>query len=135
MSEIKSHRELIAWQKSMDLGVAIYKLANGFPQSEKFGMTSQMTRSAVSVAANIAEGNARGSMKDYAHFISIARGSLMETETYVLLAIRLEYVTDEAVAPIITSIRQLDRMLSVLRERLLGNREPATRGNEATRGN
>ena len=60
MNEIKSHRELIVWQKAMDLGVAIYKLADGFPQSEKFGMTSQMTRSAVSVAANIAEGNASG---------------------------------------------------------------------------
>ena len=68
-------------------------------------------------------------MKDYAHFISITRGSLMETETYVLLAVRLEYITEDAAAPIVTSIRQLDRMLWVLRERLLGNREPTDRGN------
>src|SRR5438067_30151 len=80
MGKIASHRDLIVWQKAMDMAVQVYKITTNFPAHEKFGMTSQITRAAVSVAANIAEGNARGSAKDYANFLAIARGSLMETE-------------------------------------------------------
>ena len=84
MGTITSHRELIVWQKSMDLAVLVYQLSQKFPSNELYRVVSQMTRSAASVPANIAEGHARGSRKDYSHFLSIAKGSLMETETYLM---------------------------------------------------
>jgi four helix bundle protein len=95
MSRIESHRDLIVWQKAMDLVVEVYRLANMFPKSETYSLVSQMTRAAASVPANIAEGNARGTLKEHAYFLSISKGSLMETETYLLLAIRLNYITQE----------------------------------------
>jgi four helix bundle protein len=88
MGKVEAHRDLIVWQKAMDMVVEVYRLANRFPHSELYRLTSQITRAAVSVPANIAEGNARGTVKDYAHFLSIAKGSLMETETFLMLAIR-----------------------------------------------
>jgi four helix bundle protein len=90
-----SFRELTVWQKAMDLAVEVYRLSASFPADERFRLTAQVTRAAVSVPANIAEGNSRATKKDYAHFVSIARGSLAETETFRLLALRLRYL-DEA---------------------------------------
>ena len=74
MGTITSHRELIVWQKSMDLAVIVRRLSQKFPSSELYRIVSQMTRSAASVPANIAEGHSRGSMKDYSHFLSICKG-------------------------------------------------------------
>ncbi len=79
MHKISSHRDLVVWQKAMDLVVDVYKLADHFPRPELCRLTSQITRAAASVPANIAEGNARATTKEYAHFLSIAKGSLMET--------------------------------------------------------
>ena len=94
--KIESHRDLIVWQKSMDMVVNIYQLASAFPNTEIYRLTSQITRAAASVPANIAEGHARGTTKnDFAHFLSIAKGSLMETETFLMLAVRLNYLTSE----------------------------------------
>ena len=92
MSKIESHRDLLVWQKAMDLAVQIYRLASLFPQNEIYRLTSQITRAAASVPANIAEGHTRGSRKDYAHFLVIAKGSLMETETFLMLSVRLSYI-------------------------------------------
>ncbi|HXU10228.1 MAG TPA: four helix bundle protein, partial [Blastocatellia bacterium] len=91
MAKIKSHRDLIVWQKSMDLAEDVYRVTSGFPREELYRMTSQLTRAAISVPANIAEGHARGTRKDYANFLAIAKGSLMETETFLMLAERLGY--------------------------------------------
>jgi four helix bundle protein len=82
----------------MDLVVEVYHLIEHFPKSETYRLIDQISRSAVSVPANIAEGSARSTSKDYAHFLSIARGSLVETETYLLLAVRLNYLTDEQIS-------------------------------------
>jgi four helix bundle protein len=73
---IRSHRDLIVWQKAMDLVVLVYQLCDRFPNSELYRLVSQLTRAAVSVPANIAEGHARATRRDYAHFIAMARGSL-----------------------------------------------------------
>ena len=84
-----SHRDLVVWHKAMDVAVHVYRLTDRFPRNEMYRLTSQLTRAAASVPANIAEGNGRGSRRDYAHFLSIAKGSLNETETFLFLAIRL----------------------------------------------
>ena len=89
---IKSYQELTVWQKSMDLVEAIYLLAKKFPKEETFGLTSQIKRAVVSIPANIAEGYGRTHRGDYLHHLSIARGSLMEVETHLAIALRLNYL-------------------------------------------
>ena len=91
---MKTHKDLIVWNKSMELVVEIYKLSAKFPEEEKFGLTSQMRRAAVSVPSNIAEGAARNSTKEYIRFLYIALGSLSELETQVLISNRLMYIND-----------------------------------------
>ena len=83
----------------MDLVVQVYKFTEHFPATETYRLTNQITRAVASVPANIAEGNARATTRDYAHFLSIAKGSLMETETFLMLAIRLNYLTEEQAGP------------------------------------
>jgi four helix bundle protein len=109
---------LIVWQKAMDLVVEVYRISEGFPPTERYRLTSQITRAAASVPAHIAEGNARGSRRDYAHFLSVAKGSLMETETFLLLALRLGYVVPEAADATLALVVEISKMLTTLRRRL-----------------
>ena len=88
--KLSSHKDLIVWQKSMDLVVQIYELTSKFPKSELFGITSQMRRAAISIPSNIAEGWGRKSTKEYQQFMSIAYGSALELETQLILAKRLK---------------------------------------------
>src|SRR6185295_7508902 len=90
--KVISYRDLIVWQSAMQLAEDTYKLCARFPRSERFGLGAQLQRCAVSVPLNIAEGQARGSTRDYLRFLSIARGSAAEVETQLLLAQRLGYV-------------------------------------------
>jgi four helix bundle protein len=119
MPKIESHKDLIVWQKAMDLTVSIYELTKRFPSSETYRLVAQATRAAASVPANIAEGHAGSSQRDFANFIAIAKGSLMETETYVMLAIRLGYVKGEEAAPALGLITEISKMLTALRTRLV----------------
>jgi four helix bundle protein len=119
VGDIQSHRDLMVWQKSMDLVELVYQLTENFPKAELYRLTSQLARAVVSVPANIAEGNARASRKEYAHFLSIAKGSLMETETYLLLAVRLNYLSQEQVTLGLDLITIISKMLTKLRSRLL----------------
>ena len=84
LASVKSYRDLTVWQKAMQLAAAVYRLTSEMPKQEEYRISAQMIRASTSVPANIAEGNGRGTRKDYAHFISIARGSLFELETFVL---------------------------------------------------
>jgi four helix bundle protein len=119
VERVRSHRDLVVWQKAMDLAVAVYELARAFPRSEQYGLVSQITRAAVSVPANIAEGNGRrGSRREYSHFLGTARGSLMETETHIMLALRLGYVTDEDATRAFALIDEVSRMITTMRNRL-----------------
>ena len=86
------HKELDVWKKSMDLVVIVYQLTKLFPESEKYGLTSQMRRAAVSIPSNIAEGAARKGDKEFIQFLYIAIGSLSEIETQYLIAIRLSFI-------------------------------------------
>ena len=118
MPLIRSHRDLIVWQKSMDLVEQVYALTQEFPADERFRLTGQATRAAVSVPANVAEGHSRATRRDYAHFVAIAKGSLMELETYVMIAMRLGYVDAHRTHGILLHIGEVSRMLTSLRRRL-----------------
>lgn len=118
MAEIKSHRDLVVWQKAMDLAVAVYRLSQKFPPNEMYRLVAQVTRSASSIPANIAEGHGRVTRRDYANFVSIARGSLMETETFVMLSVRLGYTEQAEAQPVLNVITEISKMLTVLRSRL-----------------
>ena len=120
--QIESFRDLIVWQKAMELAATVYRLAKLMPRAEEYRLTSQLLRSAASVPANIAEGHSRGTRKDYANFISIARGSLAETETFLLLAVDVDLLPVDKVQPAIEKCHEVSRMLTALLRRL---REPA----------
>jgi four helix bundle protein len=87
----RPHERLDVWRDAMDLVVAVYRFSSQFPESERFGLCSQIRRSAVSVPANIAEGAARRSRAEYLRFLSIARGSLSELDTHAQIAVRLGF--------------------------------------------
>jgi len=89
--EIHSYKELIVWQKSVDLVVLIYELSEHFPKSELYGLSSQMRRAAVSIPSNIAEGRRRGGRKEFAQFLLIAYGSGAELETQLEIIKRLSF--------------------------------------------
>ena len=91
---MRSHKDLDAWKKSMDLVDSIYKITKSFPNEELYSLTNQMRRAAVSVPSNIAEGAARGSKKEFIRFLYIALGSLSELETQFIIANRLGYLAD-----------------------------------------
>lgn len=117
--KISSHRDLVVWQKAMDLALEIYRIAGKLPQTENYRLGNQITRAAASVPANIAEGYARATKKDYANFLAIAKGSLMETETLLTLATRLSFVNQDEAAPVADLITEISKMLTVLRQRIL----------------
>ena len=103
----------------MDMTVAIYQISEKFPRTETYRLVAQITRSASSVPVNIAEGNARPSRRDYAHFIGVAKGSLMETETFLMLSTRPGYTTQAEAHPTLDLITEISKMLTVLRLRLV----------------
>lgn len=90
-NKIRTYRDLIVWEKSMNLVLKLYMITNLFPEEEKFGITSQLKRSAVSVPSNIAEGFGRNHTKDFIRFLRIANGSLYELETQIDLCFKLKY--------------------------------------------
>ena len=92
---MKSYRDLIVWQKSMDLVTLVYKMTVQFPADEKFGLISQIKRSAISIPSNIAEGYGRNYRKDYSRFLQIARGSLFENQTQLEIAVNLSFIKKE----------------------------------------
>ncbi len=91
---MRDYTKINAWRFADDLTVSVYEATRGFPREELYGIISQLRRAAASVAANIAEGSARGSKKDYLHFLHIARGSLTETQYFIHLSKRLGYVEE-----------------------------------------
>lgn len=111
MSDIRSHRDLIAWQKAIELSLAIYSATQGFPADERFGLVSQLRRAGVSVASNIAEGYGRGSTIDYVRFLRTARGSLYEIDTQLLIAARLEFLSVSVFQQLESQLNECSRIL------------------------
>ncbi len=115
---VESYKDLIVWQKSMELVIKIYKLTNLFPIEEKYGLVSQMRRSAVSIPSNIAEGKMRSSRKDYRNFILNALGSGAELETQLEISRRLEFVNNENLNKINSLLSEVMKMLNVISHKL-----------------
>lgn len=114
----QTYKELTVWQKSMDLVVAIYKLTEQFPNSETYGLVSQMRRSAVSIPSNIAEGRRRGSRKEYRQFLIIAYSSGAELETQVEIAKRLSFGKSLDYAKVDSFLDEVMRMLNKITREL-----------------
>ena len=109
-----NHKELVVWQKSLALAVDIHAATAGFPRSEQFGLVAQMRRAAVSVPSNIAEGSARRTTRDFAAFLHIARGSLSELETQMIVAQRVGYLGATASQALVVQSDEVGRMLTAL---------------------
>ncbi len=106
----------------MTLVEEIYKASEKFPSDEKFGLTSQMRRSAISIPSNIAEGCERGSKKDFANFLIIAKSSAGELETQILISLLLKYLKQEKADELIEKVIEIKKMLSVLRSKILATK-------------
>lgn len=111
---MNSYRDLIVWQKSMILVTLIYKLTKQFPKDEKFGLTSQIKRSSVSIPSNIAEGYGRKYTKEYSRFLQIARGSLYECQTQFEIALNLDFIKSEDLKAINQISMEVEKMLNSL---------------------
>ena len=112
----QNFRDLKVWQLGMQLSEEVYHLSQGFPKHEMYGLGSQIQRAAVSIPANIAEGHAIGSTKDFARFLGIAQGSLAELETHLILAERLKYGNSVQIERILNRCGEEARMLRSLRK-------------------
>jgi four helix bundle protein len=111
---VQDFKDLIAWQKGMELCRVVYRVTRDFPAGEAFGLTGQMRRAAVSIPSNIAEGRGRDSRKSYRHFLYLARGSACELETQVMLATDLEYLSRQEADVVLAQIGEVQRILSGL---------------------
>lgn len=111
---LRNYRDLIAWQKAMDLVEGVYRTSRQFPKEELYALCSQIRRSAVSVPSNIAEGEGRGSPREFVQFLRIAHGSLRELETQVLIAQRLSYVKDKEAASLLDVAAEVGRLITGL---------------------
>jgi len=114
MGDIQSYRDLEAWKLAIQLKKVVYRMSEYFPTDERFGLTSQIRRAAISVASNIAEGWGRGTTSDYARFLRMARGSVYEVETQGVLALELGFIDQEKFDFFDQSTRDTGRVLAGL---------------------
>jgi len=113
-----SYKDLIVWQKSIDLIELIYKNTESFPKVETYGIVSQMRRSAVSIASNITEGRCRGTRKDYTQFLRIALGSGAELETQLIISKRLDFIKNSEYDDMVKMLYEIMKMLNVMIRKL-----------------
>jgi four helix bundle protein len=114
MSEVKTHKDLIVWKKSIVFVTDIYKFSRTLPDDEKFGIISQLRRAAVSIPANISEGAARHSTKEFIQFLYISLGSVSEIDTLLLIIVNLKYVDDIELAKLRQHTEEIKKMLTSL---------------------
>ena len=135
----QSYKELLVWQKSMTLVTDIYKATDLFPKTELFGLASQLKRAAISVPSNIAEGQGRDSTKEFLYHLSVAYGSLMESETQIQIAVNLSYIDQPGADQLLTQCGEVGRMLNgltrSLRTSVTDNKRPLTDNRQLTADN
>ena len=112
--DVKSYRDLLVWQKAISISVSCYQLTKDFPRDELYGMTSQIRRSSVSIAANIAEGFGREQTRPFIHFLRISQGSLKELETHLVIAEQVQLAQGRDVEPLMRATAELGRMLRAM---------------------
>jgi four helix bundle protein len=122
-----SYRDLRIWQEAVELALVIYRATAEFPKHELYGLTSQMRRAAVSISSNIAEGKGHSSDGDFGRFLFHARGSLLELQTQVVIAGRLEYLTNEQLSDLTRVTDDIGRGLNGLIQAVRGKRPPASK--------
>lgn len=111
---IQNYRDLIAWQRAMDLVESVYRVTRDWPKDELYGLTNQVRRASVSVPANIAEGQGRGTDKEFLRYLAIAHGSLREAETHLRIAGRLHYYDEFVLNPILDQAAEVGRLIQGL---------------------
>ena len=116
---MKSYRELVVWQRSMDLVEEVYRLLKRLPPEERYALAEQMRRAVISIPSNIAEGYARQAPKDYARFLVIARGSKYEIETQLSVCERLNYLTKEDTTTAFRLCDEIGKMLNTILAKIL----------------
>jgi four helix bundle protein len=119
MNSIKSYQDLIIWRKSMELARKIYLATQLFPKSEVFGITMQMRRAAVSISSNIAEGQGRNTKGEFVQFLGIAKGSLYELESQIILSEELNLFQKTGINDLLADCAEISRLLSGLRKSLV----------------
>jgi len=115
---INSHKDLIVWQKGIQLCKLVYKVTEEFPKSEIYGITSQMRRSAVSIPSNIAEGRSRNTTKDFIYFLSIALGSTSELETQIEISRELSFISQQKYIGLNNLLVEVSKMIVGLMKKL-----------------
>jgi four helix bundle protein len=111
---MSDYKKLLVWQKAIELTKEIYRLTKLLPEDEKYGLSSQMRRSAVSIPSNIAEGHNRGSDKDFIHFLKIAQGSKAEIETQLIICEQLLYLNNDDIKLCLSFCTEIDKMINSL---------------------
>jgi four helix bundle protein len=115
---MKTHKDLIVWNDSISFVTTVYKATEAFPAEEKFGLTNQIRRCAVSIPSNVAEGAARTSNKEFAHFLAIALGSIAELETQLIIALNLKYLNENDFNNLIQQLTKIRKMTLGLRNKV-----------------
>ncbi|PSB02974.1 four helix bundle protein [Merismopedia glauca] len=113
-----SHKNQFIWQKSVKLSINCYRITKHFPKEELYGLTSQIRRSSVSIASNIAEGYGRVSSKEYVRFLQIANGSMRELDTQLIIAREVGLISQELVAPVIEEVDEMQKIMTVTLQKI-----------------
>jgi len=121
---LKDYRELIVWQRAVDLVEMVYRMTAGFPKTEVYALTSQIRRAAVSIPSNVAEGQGRRTTRDFLYFLSVANGSVKEVETQVIVSERLGYLDEPKKSQLIDLTTEVGRLISGLTKSLEQKQNP-----------
>ena len=118
---VKDFKELIVWQKAMELVAEVYRVVKKLPKEELFALSDQIRRAAISIPSNIAEGQGRNSTKEFIRFLAIAKGSKAELETQLLLCVKINYLNSAEIETAISLIHEIGKMLNALQKSLTSN--------------
>ena len=118
MAKIQTYKDLIVWQKAMEMSSMLYPIAKKLPKEETYALCDQMRRAAISIPSNIAEGFGRNSKKEYLQFLYIANGSVCELETQLTLCVRIGYLTETEIQPLIDLLSEIGKIIMTIAKKL-----------------